>query len=365
MKFYQKELNAIKRAGRYRKREVYSENLKDFASNDYLGLSTNTKLFNKACKRVKKYRYHSPKASTLVNGYHPLHKDFEEYIAKINGFEKGLCVGSGFLANLSIFEALPRRNDLLIFDEEFHASGLLATSLNDATVLRFAHNDTNDLSQKIEKFKATSNGRVIIGVEGIYSMSGDVLNPDIFDVADDFEALLVVDEAHSVGVLGENLLGVFEHFNKSIKPNHIKMGTLGKAMGSYGAYILSSSEIYEFLSNRAKAIIYATAPSVFDISLAYENFLYMQKNKKVFKQKIQKRKRVIKDILGFEIESLILKVEVSNSKEVMRLKEKLLKEGYIVGAIRPPTVTKPILRIIPRIGEKGFKRLLTLIKEEI
>ena len=363
--FYEKELKAIKRANRYRIREIYNENLKDFASNDYLGLSSKKKLFKKACKRVKRYKFHSPKASTLVNGYHPIHKEFEEYIAKLNGFEKALCVGSGFLANLSIFEALPRRGDLLLFDEEFHASGLLTENLNEAKVIKFKHNDSGDLKKKIIEFKASQKGRVIIGVEGIYSMSGDVINPEIFDIADSYQALLVVDEAHSVGILGKNLLGVFEYFDIKPKPNHIKMGTLGKALGSYGAYILSSNEIYQFLTNRAKAIIYATAPSVFDIALAQEGFLCIEKNIKKFKNKIKKRKKKIKKILGTDIESLILSVEVKDSLTALNLKEKLLQKGYLVGAIRPPTVSRAILRVIPRIGETGFVKLLKIIKNEI
>ena len=355
---YSRELKAIKRANRYRKREVYHEKLKDFASNDYLGLSKDRGVLKKAYKRVKRYKFHSPKASTLVNGYHPIHKEFEEYIAKINGFEKALCVGSGFLANLSLFEALPRRGDLLLFDEEFHASGLIAEKLNDATVVKFRHNSSKDLKKKIKEYRYNHKGRVIIGVEGVYSMSGDLINPKIFDVADKYQALLVVDEAHSVGVLGKNLLGVFEYFNIKPKPNHIKMGTLGKALGSYGAYILSSNEIYQFLTNRAKAIIYATAPSIFDIALAYEGFLKIQKQKKRYKKKINKRKNRIKDILDRDIDSLILTVEVENSTVALNIKERLLQKGFLVGAIRPPTVKKPILRIIPRVGEKWFVKLL-------
>lgn len=363
MKFYEKELRAIKRANRYRKRKVYPETLKDFASNDYLGLSQNKKIFKKACRRVKKYKFHSPKASTLVNGYHPLHEEFEKYLAKINGFEKAMSVGSGFLANISLFEALPRKGDLLLLDEEFHASGMVAKELNGAKKIIFKHNDAKELKRHIKEFKTNSNGRVIIGVEGIYSMSGDILNRDIFEVADEFGVLLIVDEAHSVGVLGENLLGIFEYYDIKPKSNHIKMGTLGKAMGSYGAYILSSSEIYEFLSNRAKAVIYATAPSVFDIALAYEGFLYIQKHKKTFIRKIQKRKKTIQKKLGIKIDSLILQIQVKSLEDTMKIKEELLKKGYLVGAIRPPTVKKPILRIIPRVGEKGFKKLLEMLRE--
>ena len=362
--YYSTELKAIKRANRYRNRVVFYEKLRDFASNDYLGLSKKKKLLKRACKRVKRYKFHSPKASTLVNGYHPIHKEFEEYIAKLNGFDKALCVGSGFLANLSIFEALPRRGDLLLFDEEFHASGLLASTLNEAKVIKFLHNDSKDLEKKIKEYKSTQNGRVIIGVEGVYSMSGEVINPKIFSIADSYNALLVIDEAHSVGVLGKNLLGVFEYFDIKPKANHIKMGTLGKALGSYGAYILSSNEIYDFLCNRAKAVIYATAPSVFDIALAYEGFLYIQKNIKKYKKFIKKRKQEIKKVLNKKIKSLILTIEVENSSFALEIKEKLLQNGFLVGAIRPPTVKKPILRIIPRIGEKRFTQLLKLIRSE-
>ncbi len=361
--FYQRELKAIKRADRYRKRELFSEDLRDFASNDYLGLSKKRKLFKKACKRVKRYRYHSPKASTLVNGYHPIHKEFEKYIAKINGFKKALCVGSGFLANLSLFEALPRRGDLLLFDEEFHASGLITQRLTDAKVLKFEHNNEMDLEQQIKH--NYPKGRIIIAVEGVYSMSGDMLNPKIFEVADKFGAILVVDEAHSVGVIGKNLLGVFEYYNITPKPNHIKMGTLGKALGSYGAYILSSKEIYEYLCNRAKAVIYATAPSVFDIALAYEGFRYIQKNKNSIKKSIKRRKKQIKRVFDIKIDSLILPIEVESSKKAIVIKDILKKRGFLIGAIRAPTVKKPILRVIPRVDENGFIKLLNIIKDEI
>ena len=363
--FYDKELRAIKKANRYRIREVFSEDILDFASNDYLGLSCNKKLLKKAYKRVSRYKNHSPKSSTLVNGYHLVHKDFEDYISKINNFSKAICVGSGFLANLSIFEALPRRGDLLIFDEEFHASGMITINLSKAKVQTFRHNDIKDLQEKIKIFKNTNQGRVIIAVEGIYSMSGDMAKKEIFDIADKSNALLVVDEAHSVGVVGDNLLGVFEYYKIKPQDNHIKMGTLGKALGSYGAYILSSNEIYEYLCNRAKAIIYTTAPSLLDIALAHEGFLYIEKNKKKIKKKIKKRKDLAKRYFDINLQSLILPIQVKSSTDALKIKKNLLAKGFLVGAIRAPTVLKPILRVIPKINEKGFKKLLKLIIQEI
>lgn len=250
---YQNELEAIKKSHRFRSRKMYDEDLHDFSSNDYLGFAQMHSLFERAVTQVSMYKSHAPKASILVNGYHPIHEEFESFLTRNNGFESALVCGSGFLANFSLIEALPRKKDILILDEEYHASGIIASKTLDAKVLFFKHNDANHLEILIQ---TTKHHRVIVAVEGIYSMSGDLLNPDIFEVAHRHNAILIVDEAHSVGVVGENLRGVFELYGITPSPNHIKMGTLGKALGSYGAYILCSEHIAQYLQNRAKAIIY-------------------------------------------------------------------------------------------------------------
>ncbi|WP_164966945.1 aminotransferase class I/II-fold pyridoxal phosphate-dependent enzyme, partial [Aliarcobacter trophiarum] len=163
-------------------------------------------------------------------------------------------------------EALTRKNDLLFIDESYHASGMLATRvLNKQQVIIFKHNDYEDLKEKFET--NPTKGRKIIAIEGVYSMEGDLAPKEIFDFANEKEALLIVDEAHSSGVLGDNLLGIFDYYKIKPQVNHIKMGTLGKSYGSYGAYILASKTIIDFLLNRAKAIIYTTAPSLFDMAL--------------------------------------------------------------------------------------------------
>ncbi len=164
-------------------------------------------LLKRSVAQVSMYKTHAPKASILVNGYHPIHQEFEEFLVRHNGFEAALVCGSGFLANFSLIEALPRKKDLLILDEEYHASGIIASKTVDAEVLMFRHNDANHLESLINTH---NHNRIIIAVEGIYSMSGDLLNREIFDVADRYNALLIVDEAHSVGVVGENLRGVFD-----------------------------------------------------------------------------------------------------------------------------------------------------------
>ncbi len=361
---YQKELKALKSAHLYRTRECYHDDLVDLASNDYLGLAEDFEIFDKAVRVVRNYRVHSPKASQLVNGYHPIHREFENYLKWRNGFEDAMVVGSGFLANLSLIEALPRKKDILILDEEYHASGVLASKLLSCEVLYFKHNDAKDLEQILA---SKTYQRAIVAVEGIYSMAGDVLEKEIFTICDRFNAIMIVDEAHSSGVLGDDFLGVFSYHDITPKPNHIKMGTLGKAMGSYGAYILASSEIIAFLQNRAKAIVYATAPSLFDIALAHEALLQIEAKLPEFRQKRAARIALAKEIFDSEIEGLILKIEVGDVQKVMALKTFAKEEGFLIGAIRPPTVKSAILRVILRLNvdEKMTKDFLLKLKEKL
>lgn len=359
---YEHELQAIRKANRYRTKTVYDEGIHDFSSNDYLGLAENKTLFERAVAHVSMYKTHAPKASILVNGYHPIHEEFETLVARQNGFETALVCGSGFLANFSLIEALPRKKDLLILDEEYHASGMVASKTVDAEVLTFRHNDADHLESLIN---SRPHNRVIIAVEGIYSMSGDLLNRAIFEIADRYNALLIVDEAHSVGVVGDHLRGVFDLFGITPQANHIKMGTLGKALGSYGAYILCSAHIAEFLNNRAKAIIYTTAPSLFDIALGYQGFLYVMKHAHSLKEAINVRQTLMQKRLQITMPGLIGSYAMEDNAQTLALQKSLLEAGFTVGAIRPPTVPAPILRIIPRLAEsiEDLETLCLLIEK--
>jgi 8-amino-7-oxononanoate synthase len=348
MNFYERELTALKRSHRFRERHLYKESLVDFASNDYLGLAHNNSVLESTCKLLSKSNAHAPKASMLVNGYHQIHYDFERALCEANGFEEAVVVGSGFSANMALIEALLRRGDALFMDEKFHASGMLATKTIDAEVHFFKHNDADDLEQKL---KFSTPKRKVIAVEGVYSMDGDLLHRDIITLADRYEAILIVDEAHSSGVVGERLLGIFDLYNITIKPNYIKMGTLGKAYGSFGGYILASEHIISYLINRAKPIIYATAPSLFDTLLAHNTLDYILKNRVTLKQNIASKQRIIEHHLGITIEALIAPVVFGDNALVMQIKQRLLSEGILVGAIRQPTVPHAIIRIIARLGE--------------
>ena len=361
---YSKELNSIKKANRLRTRKVFDKSLVDLASNDYLGLASNKELFEKAYKRVLQEQYTSPKASMLVNGYNQIHKDFEDALKKANNFEDAVVVGSGFLANISMIEALIRKGDVLFIDEEYHASGMLASKLLDSNqVVVFNHNDFNDLKEKFENSK--NRGRKVIAIEGVYSMEGDIAPREIFDFAEKTNALLIVDEAHSSGVIGDNLLGIFDYYNITPKANHIKMGTLGKAYGSYGAYILASSHIIEFLINRAKAIIYTTAPSLFDIALGLESLKFILKNKAKLKSKIASNLQIINENLGINAHSLIIPIDIADNKRVLEIQEILKNNGFLVGAIRQPTVKSAIIRLIAKIdvSNEDLKKVCKLLQE--
>lgn len=345
---YEKELNAIKKSNLYRQRTIFDEKLVDLASNDYLGLSSNEQLFQNAYEKVLQSKYKSPKASLLVNGYSLIHKKFEDNLKEANEFEDALVVGSGFLANISLIEALVRKTDVLFIDEEYHASGILATRLlKKEQVITFSHNDYHDLENKIKECK--SKGRFIIAIEGIYSMGGDLAPIEIFEISSKYDCLLIVDEAHSSGVIGDNLLGIFDYYKIKPNKNHIKMGTLGKAYGSYGAYILASKNIIDFLLNRAKAIIYTTAPSLFDIALGNEALKYILQNGKELKSKINIHQKIVKDILDIDLKSLIVAYPIGENKKVLNIQNELKKNGYLVGAIRQPTVKNAIIRVITKI----------------
>ncbi|MDY0116619.1 MAG: pyridoxal phosphate-dependent aminotransferase family protein [Sulfurimonadaceae bacterium] len=347
--YYENELKALKKVGRYRTREIVDYRLLDFSSNDYLGLAHKKELHSLTCHQLSSLEINSSKASLLVSGYHKIHQDFEQTLCALNHFEDGVVLGSGFNANIALIEALVRKGDVLFMDEKYHASGVLASTFKGIEVHFFPHNDMEALKKLFTNIN--DKKRKIVAVEGIYSMDGDMVPREVFEICDREDALLIVDEAHSSGVVGPNLLGVFDLYNILPRKNHIKMGTLGKAYGSFGAYILASEHIVAYLLNRAKPIIYATSLSLYDTLLAHNALKYMQKNKEELKKEIQKRQEIVKNSLGIQTPSLIVPIVIGDNKHVMKIKEEMASLGFSVGAIREPTVPKAIIRVIARLGQ--------------
>jgi len=334
---YDKELKILSQKNRLREKKLH-KNLIDLASNDYLGLAEDEEILDKAYFHAKKLKLHGSKASLLVNGYNEAHKVLEDKLKTLNNFEDALILGSGFLANMALFE-LGRRGDLFLVDEEYHASGIVGSRLTSAAVRFFKHNDINDLKLKSEDFK--NFNRVFVVTEGIFSMRGDKVKKEITSYAQEI-GRLIIDEAHSVGVCGERLMGITDEYNLNPKKT-IKMGTLGKALGSYGAYILADKEIISYLLNRAKSVIYTTALSPMDSLLAYYAVEKIIKNLNEFKNKIMKRK------LTFNSDSLIKIIDAKDNKVLLQKQNDLIQNAQVlVGAIRPPTVKSPIFRVIMR-----------------
>ena len=258
-----------------------------------------------------------------------------------------MILGSGFNANIVMIETLVRKGDALFMDEKYHASGVMASKLIDGELHYFEHNSVEALEQLL---KVSSAKRKIIAVEGIYSMDGDLVPREIIELSDKYDALLILDEAHSSGVIGPNLMGILDYYEIEVKPHYIKMGTLGKAYGSFGAYILASEHIIDFLINRAKPIIYATAPSLFDTLLGHHALRYIQSHKEELSQAIKRRQEIIKRLLNVEVEGLIVPIVIGDNRAVMQIQKELLDARILVGAIRQPTVPTAIIRLIARLG---------------
>jgi len=350
---YKKELELLKKRNRIRKRTVYPSNLTDLASNDYLAMAENGSVLEKACFHTKRFGSHGAKASIVVNGYHEAHKLLEEKLKHLNGFEDAIILGSGFLANLALFE-LGRKNDLFLIDEEYHASGILGSKFTRAKVRFFKHNDLTDL--KIKSLDYKKYNRVFVVVEGVYSMKGDIVNKDIINYAYDI-GYLIIDEAHSVGVMGENLMGITDELSLK-RDKTVKMGTLGKALGSYGAYILAQNKIIEFLLNKAKSVIYTTALSILDTMLAYYALEEIQNRLEYYKEQVNRKKLILNS------DSLIKIIKAQNTRILLEKQNELLQKGILIGAIRPPTVKSPIFRIIGRIGaeDETVKQTLEFLR---
>lgn len=364
--FYDNATRALKKASLWRARSVASHTLLDFASNDYLGLRRNKKQAQRAFAKLCSAGVFAPGASMLVNGYHALHHECEELLCAANGFERGAILGSGFLANIALLESLVRTRDVLFIDSHYHASGQLATRLLGERVRVFAHNRPDSLRELLLREPRTKDSQWMIAIESVYSMSGEIAPRAFAELATEHDALLLVDEAHGSGTIGKNLLGYFDYHNLPIAPNYIKMGTFSKAYGSYGAYILAHSDIIDFLTNRAKPLIYSTALSLFDTALAFVNFCYILRHSTRLVRQLQKRQEIWSAALGRTLRTSIVSIPLASSAEALAAQRLLAKEGFCVAAIRPPTVSEPMLRINVSLAtsKKAHKRLSAIIAQK-
>jgi 8-amino-7-oxononanoate synthase len=312
----------------------------DFCSNDYLGLSKDARVKAAAVAAIDRYGAGAG-ASRLVSGNHPLYGELERKIAALKGAEAALVFGSGYLANLGTIPALVGPGDLILADELSHACMVSGAKLSGARVEFFRHNDVADLDRLLEASRGQARHRLVL-TEGVFSMDGD-LAPlgDISASARNHGAWLMTDDAHGLGVIGEGR-GSAAHWH--VVPD-IQMGTLSKSVGSYGGYIAASRAVVEFLINRARSLIYATGlpPSVVGAAIAGIDIIAEDKT---LCAKPLAHARAFAAAVGLGAPaSPIVPVILGSAHAALKASLILERLGFLVTAIRPPTVPEGTARL--------------------
>lgn len=320
----------------------------DFSSNDYLGFAKNEQIFDATHQYLveNNIKINGATGSRLISGNHNLYDITEKYIAAFHQSEAALIFNSGYDANVGFFSAVPQRNDVILFDELCHASIRDGIQMSNAKSYKFQHNDYEDLEIKISKIQ-TSNPEfqtIYIVTESVFSMDGDSPNIEtLVQLSEKFKALLVVDEAHALGVFGEKGEGLIQSQQLQNKV-FARIMTFGKGLGCHGAAILGSSELKEYLVNFARSFIYTTGlspHSVTTILVAYQNLnqsVELQKLKEnitFFNQ--QKHFLGIKPLFVYSKSAIHSAILPGNDK-VKNIAAQLQEKGFEVKAILSPTV---------------------------
>ena len=319
-----------------------------FSSNDYLGLSQDPRLIEAALEACKEYGFGAT-GSRLITGTSALHIQFEEKLAEFKSTEKALFFSSGYAANVGTISALVGKQDLILSDELNHSSILSGAKLSGAELIEYEHLSIDSLEQKLIEYRKDYKNALIC-TESVFSMDGDIADlKSIVEIAEKYDAWLLVDEAHSTGVFGGEGRGLVYKLGLTDKV-HIQMGTCSKALGVEGGYIAGPTELIDFLSQRAKTFVYSTAPSIPVIAALMESLKICQaenwRREKLFKN--VQLIRAFCSVQGLELiegQSQIICLKMPSNEIALKWSEKLMELGVWVQAIRPPTVKTPRLRI--------------------
>lgn len=321
----------------------------DFTSNDYLGLAESEELNRAAAAAVARGVPVGSGGSRLLRGNHPEHEALEAEAAAYFGAETALYFGGGFVANQAIFSTLPQRGDLVVHDELIHASVHEGLRRGRAEFVGVAHNDIDAFEAAIVRWRAAGGkGRPWLAVESLYSMDGD--SPDLgglFAVADRHDAMLVIDEAHATGVLGPNGRGLAARFEGC--QNVVTLHTCGKALGTVGGFILAPRVLRDFLVNRCRPFIFATAPSPLIAAItraAIELSRTNPERRERLARLVAFAGREIRHRCGLEASgSHIVPVVIGADQAAVAVAASLQRRGFDIRAIRPPTVPEGTARL--------------------
>lgn len=343
---HDRALDALLRRGRLRSLEPRFG--ADFASNDYLGLANSPALRDAVLSAIERGVAIGSGGSRLLRGNDPEHEALEAEAAKFFGAQSALFFGGGFVANTAIFSTLPARGDLIVYDELIHASAHDGMRLSRASAVAARHNDATAFEFTIRDWRASGGtGTVWIAVESLYSMDGDRAPlDDLIAIADRYDATLIIDEAHATGVYGDGR-GLGAHLEG--RANVVSLHTCGKALGVMGALALSSSATRDFLVNRARPFIYATAPSPL-IAAAVRAALALVEREPQRRAALQKRVALVSQLLAEQGRhtpsgSHIQPVLIGNDVAAVSLAQSLRDRGFDIRAIRPPTVPEGTARL--------------------
>jgi glycine C-acetyltransferase/8-amino-7-oxononanoate synthase len=320
-------------------------------SNNYLGLADHPRVREAAADAAKRWGVGAG-ASRLVSGTMTIHRRLEERLAEFKGSEACLLFGSGYLANIGVIGALAGRGDTIFSDELNHASIVDGCRLSRAEVIVYRHRDVEQLEWCLhERGHARHGGeRRLIVTDSVFSMDGDVAPlAAIAELADVYGARVLVDEAHATGNLGPGGRGAVAEAGLEGEID-VVVGTLGKALGSYGAYACASAEIVRYLINTARSLIFSTAPSPPAVAGALAALdLLEQRPQRV--QRLRSNARVLRRALaaeGFPVadaEMQIVPLIVGEERAAMRLCQEAIERGVFAQAIRPPTVAPGASRL--------------------
>jgi 8-amino-7-oxononanoate synthase len=327
--------------------QVDGKTFTGFSSNDYLSLANHPKVIEAMQRTAGDYGVGSG-ASHLVNGHSAEHHALEEELAEFTGRPRALLFSTGYMANIGTVNALVGKGDAIFEDKLNHASLLDAGLLSGARFQRFLHNNTKSLEQRVA---ASDAERKLIVVDGVFSMDGDVANlPEMSRIAKAHNAWLMIDDAHGFGCLGKQGGGCAEHFNLSVDELPILMGTLGKGFGTFGAFVAGSENLIETLIQEARSYIYTTAmpPAVAAATRASLQLLQQEHwRREQLAQRIQQF-RAGAEQLGLELmpsPTPIQPVVIGDEARTMTIAASLEAKGFLVGAIRPPTVPRGSARL--------------------
>ncbi len=343
-----------------------------FCSNDYLGLANHPKLIA-AMQTTAAEAGVGSGASHLVCGHSRWHHALEERLAALTGRPRALLFSTGYMANLGVITALLGRGDFIFEDRLNHASLLDGGLLSGARFQRFAHNDLTDLERRLAK--AGGEGRKLIAVDAVFSMDGDIAPlTELATVAQQHNAWLMADDAHGFGVLGTQGAGCAEHFQLSTEQLPILMGTLGKAVGSFGAFVAGSEALIESLIQFARPYIYTTAmpPAVAAATLAALELLDEEGwRRESLRARIDQFRRGAAQ-LGLELmpsDTAIQPLVMGEDARALAASEALARRGILVSAIRPPTVPEGSSRLRITLSaahsEQQVEQLLAALAEVI